>query len=105
MLYTAELPTCPVLEDPNDYHFELRCEDCDVQRLAGTNLGQVEGWYRAGRVTEEAHKAYALVWALLSPTGDPSRVSIPGDPTVLRIARKLVRAKGLQMPAVLAASV
>lgn len=90
MLHTDDDITCPVLAEPGNYHFELRCEDCDAATLARLSLGQVEDRYRVGRVTQDEFEAYMHVWAALSPAGSaPEWRATPEDPTVLRIARKL----------------
>lgn len=101
MLHTNEESTCPVLDEPDNYHFEARCEDCDVKYLSGMSLGQVEDRYNVGRVTQDEYEAYTLAWALLSPTGNPAAVTVSDIPAVRRIARKLIRAKGLDVPAAL----
>jgi hypothetical protein len=100
MLHTAEEFTCSVLPQPRNYHFEGKCEDCDAHYLSRMPLGQIEDLYRTGRVTQEQYEAYTLVWALLSPTRDPSLPDpMIEDPIVRRVARKLCRAKGLPIPA------
>ncbi|MET7867945.1 hypothetical protein [Micromonospora taraxaci] len=104
MLHTDEWATCTVLTEPGNYHLEGRCEDCGVATLARLNLGEVEDRYHVGRVTQEQYEAYCHLWATLSPTGSrPEWRDVPQDPTVLRIARKLCRAKGLTAPAHLTA--
>lgn len=100
MLHTDEQTTCPIVEAPGDHHFELRCEDCDVARLARATLGQVDDRYRVGRVTQDQYEAYCHVWALLSPHGgQPAWRRTPEIPAVQRIVRKLLRARGLIVPA------
>lgn len=102
MLHTAEETSCPVLSDPSNYHFEGKCEDCDALYQSRMPLGQIEDLYRSGRVTQEQYEAYTLVWALLSPTRDPSLPDpVAEDPIVRRVARKLCRAKGFEIPAAL----
>lgn len=73
-------------------HRELRCEDCDVLRMARLSLGQVDDLRREGRVTQEDWEAYEWLHRQLSPYRAPSRKA-PGDADVLRIVRKLVGAK------------
>ena len=100
MLNTAELTACPVLTEPGNYHFEGCCEDCDVATLARLNLGQVDDRYRVGRVTQDEFEAYMHVWAVLSPTRSQGAWrETPSDPAVRRIARKLLRARGVAVPA------
>lgn len=101
MRHTAEETTCLVLNEPDNYHFEGRCEDCDVKYLSRMSLGVVEDRYNVGRVTQDEYEAYTLAWALLSPTGNPAAVTVSEIPAVRRIARKLLRAKGLDVPAAL----
>jgi hypothetical protein len=100
MLHTEELATCPVLNEADNYHFEMRCEDCDVKTLSQLNLGQVEERFHVGRVTRDEFEAYMHVWATLSPGG--SRATwreTPEDPAVRRIARKVLAARSLPIPA------
>ncbi|MER6183095.1 hypothetical protein [Streptomyces sp. NPDC001652] len=100
MLNTSELITCPTFDEPGNFHFELRCEDCDAQRLSRLNLGQVDDRYRQGRVTQNGFEAYMYVWALLSPAGSRAEWrETPEDPTVRRIARKLLTLRGTPIPA------
>lgn len=101
MPHSAEETTCPILDDPTNYHFEGKCEDCDAKYLSRMNLGKVEHLYHTGRVTQGQYEAYTLAWTLLSPTRDPAKAQVSEDPTVRRIARKLIRAKGLDVPAAL----
>lgn len=99
LLNSSEFATCPVLDAPDNYHFEGRCEDCDVKTLGGLSLGAVEYRYHVGRLTQSQFEAYMYVWALLSPTrsgGDWGRT--PEIPNVRRIARKLLRARGVEIP-------
>lgn len=98
MRHASDEITCPILDERDNYHFEMRCEDCDVQRLSRMNLGDVEDRYRTGRITQDEYEAYCYVWALLSPTGNPDRVPAPEIPAVRRIARKLLRARGFDIP-------
>ncbi|MGW2048649.1 hypothetical protein ACWCPF_26210 [Streptomyces sp. NPDC001858] len=99
MLNTGEQITCPTLEQRDNFHFELRCEDCDVQRLSRLNLGQVDDRYREGRVTQNGFEAYMFVWALLSPAGSRAEWrEPPTDPTVRRIARKLLAIRRFAIP-------
>ncbi|WP_431977624.1 hypothetical protein [Micromonospora haikouensis] len=103
MLHTTEQTTCPVLPDPTNYHFEGICEDCDVRTLAGLTLGRAEDRYQTGRLTQAEYEAYMHVWAVFSPHGgQPAWRTTPTDPDVRRIARKLVRAMNLNVPAALA---
>lgn len=100
MLHTAEQQTCPLVGTPGDFHFQLRCEDCDVQRLARATLDQIDEHYRAGRITQDQYEAYCHLWALLSPHGgQPAWRSAPEIPAVQRIVRKLLRARGMAVPA------
>jgi hypothetical protein len=81
-------------------HRELYCEDCDARRMSRATLAAVEGLYRQGRLTQEDFEAYAYVWALLSPHGGQAGWrSTPEDAVVRRIARKLFRLRGLEVPA------
>lgn len=101
MLHTEELPTCPVLDEPGNYHFEMRCEDCDTKYLSRMSLGQVEDRFEQGRVTRNELDAYRWTWALLSPAGsNPHWASQPyvTDPDVRRIARKLLRIREFAIP-------
>lgn len=101
-LHTAEATTCPIRLD-GGWHLEARaCEDCTVALLARLTRDQAEERYREGRVSQDAIEGYWLAWALLSPTGDPDRVSISEIPAVRRTARKLIKARGFAMPAVIA---
>lgn len=103
MLHTDETKTCPIVDEPGDYHFEMRCEDCDVAQLVRLNLGQVEDRYHVGRITQDEFEAYMYVWATLSPSGSrPEWRTAPERPDVRRITRKLLRAKGRVLPAELA---
>lgn len=97
MLHSGEDVTCPILTAPDNYHFEMRCEDCDVQRMARLTFEQVESLYYDGRITQDEFEAYAYLHDLLSPyRGTPPATDFPA---VRRIARKLARARGLAVPA------
>ena len=101
MLNTAEQITCPILNAPDNYHFEGHCEDCDGKYLSRMSLGQVEDRFEQGRVTRNQFDAYRWVWALLSPVGsNPHWANQPyvTDPDVRRIARKLCRIRGFAIP-------
>ncbi|MEV1157762.1 hypothetical protein AB0J27_20420 [Micromonospora chokoriensis] len=101
MLYTREATTCPI-RLAGDFHLDARrCEDCTAQRLSRLTLGEVEERYHTGRIGQDAFEGYALAWALLSPTGDPDRVTIPDLPDVCRFARKVIKARGLPVPVVI----
>jgi hypothetical protein len=104
MLYETEEITCPVLDEVGNYHFEGRCEDCDVKYMSRMGLGQIEDRFSQHRVSRNQLDAYRWVWALLSPSGsNPHWKNQPyvRDPDVRRIARKLCRIKNLAVPAVL----
>ncbi|AZM51836.1 hypothetical protein DMA15_03900 [Streptomyces sp. WAC 01529] len=102
MLHTDEKPTCPILDAPDNYHFEGRCEDCDVKTLSRLSLGQVEDRYYAGRTGQDQFEAYVYVWATLSPSGSGGGWrETPTDLNVRRIARKLLRARDFEIPAAL----
>jgi len=96
MLHSEEHATCPVLAQPDNYHFEGRCEDCAVADLIRLGLEKVQGRYQAGRLSQNLFEAYMHVWATLSPHGGQRYWrETPQDPDVRRIARKLLRARGL----------
>lgn len=79
--------TCTAL--PGSRHFELRCEDCDAERMSRASLGQVEGWYHVGRITQDDYEAFCFVFDTLSGLrANPVR---PEFPAVRRIARKLLQ--------------
>ncbi|BBC30063.1 hypothetical protein SGFS_013570 [Streptomyces graminofaciens] len=100
MLHTEELPTCPILGAPDNYHFEGHCEDCDIKTLSRLNLGQVEDRYHDGRTGQGQFEAYMHVWATLSPhKGRAEWRETPKDPDVRRIARKLLAARHFEIPA------
>jgi hypothetical protein len=104
MKHADEEVTCPIITEPQpgNFHFEMRCEDCDIRfRLATATLGEVEDLYRQGRITQDEFEGYCLAWDLLSPSRDAARVVISAFPAVRRIARKLMRVKGIGVPAVL----
>lgn len=99
-LHADEHTTCPIVDAPDNYHFELCCEDCAVKELARLNLDRVEGRYYAGRITQDAFEAYMFVWALLSPSGSKREWrATPKDRNVRRIARKLLRIRDVEAPA------
>jgi len=101
VLNTEETITCRTLNEPGNYHFEGRCEDCDVNHLSRMALGGVEDLFGQGRVTRNELDAYRWVWALLSPSGsNPHWAHQPyvTDPDVRRIARKLLTIRGLAVP-------
>lgn len=104
MLHTSEQATCPIVDAPDNYHFERLCEDCDVKVMAGLNLGQVEDRFGQARISRNQLDAYRWVWALLSPAGsNPHWKNQPyvTDPDVRRISRKLLRFRGHPVPDVL----
>lgn len=101
MLNTEELPTCDVVDAPDNYHFEGLCEDCDIKDLSRLSLDQITGRFEQGRVARNVFDAYRWVWAALSPTGsNPHYRNQPYvvDPDVRRIARKLCRVRGFEVP-------
>lgn len=103
MLHTAEGVTCPIINEQGNYHFQMICEDCDVKyRLANATKGEVHDLYHQGRVTQDEFEAYDLVWDLKYPENDPSQVLISGFPDVRRIARKIMRLRGFDIPETLA---
>lgn len=103
LLHASDETTCPIVDTPGNYHFEMRCEDCDVKHLSRSTLGNVEDRYRTGRITQDEYEAYCYVWALLSPSGSrPEWRRTPEIPAVRRIARKLLRAHGVEIPSKLA---
>lgn len=105
MLHADEGTACPLVDDPTNYHFEMRCEDCDVKRLARMPLADVEARYHTGRITQDEFEAYMYVWALLSPSGSrPEWRATPRISDVRRIARKLLRVHGAEIPAELVAT-
>ena len=103
MLHTADTATCPLLATPcHSFHFENRCEDCDVQRLSRVSLEVVEDRFEQGRISRDMLDAYRWVWSLLSPAGSmPHWQHQPyvTDPAVRRIARKLLRVREYAVPA------
>jgi L-serine deaminase len=100
VLHAEETATCPTLNEPDNYHFERLCEDCDVKTLSRLNLGQVEDRHRTGRIWQDQFEAYMHLWAVLSPIGSLAEWrATPGDLNVRRVARKLLRARGLAIPA------
>lgn len=104
MLHTEETVSCPIVDVPDNYHFEGRCEDCDVKVMARLNLGDIEDRYSQGRLSRDQLDAYRWVWALLSPTrSNPHWCSQPyvTDPDVRRIARKLLRIRDFPVPRIL----
>ena len=81
--------TCPLVVESGNYHFELVCEDCDAERMSRASLGQVEGWYHVGRITQDDYEAFCFVFDTLSGLrANPVRPEIPA---VRRIARKLLQ--------------
>lgn len=102
-LHTEELATCPGTGTHLTHHFGGFCEDCDVHVVSllpshrvGTALAGMGGGVSG--VRDVHYEAYQLADALLrgyETTGDLS------DPDLTRIARKLCRAKGLEIPAAL----
>lgn len=101
MMHTDEAATCPILNERNNFHFEMRCEDCDVKRLARMTYNEVRALHHQGRVTQDEFEGYCLAWDLLSPYRYPDAVVVISaePPAVRRIARKLIRAKGFEVPA------
>lgn len=104
MLNSEEHATCHVADKPDDFHFEKCCEDCDVRRISRLTLDSLGRQYQQGRITQDQFEAYMYVWALLSPHGgQPQWRVTPELPDVRRIARKLLRRKGFEIPTELAA--
>lgn len=102
LLHSEEETTCRGFET-SEVHLERLCEDCDVVRMSRCSLGEIEDRYHVGRISQDQYEAYSYAWALLSPTGSrPEWRTTPEDPTVRRIARKLIRVKGFEVPAELA---
>lgn len=94
-----ESDPCTTRNGSGDFHFELRCEDCDVLRMSRASLDKVDDLYRQGRATQDDFEAFGYVFALLSPyQGNPAA---PTDPDVRRIARKLLVARSFDVPAAL----
>jgi hypothetical protein len=89
---------CPIVDAADNYHFELKCEDCDVKRMSTMSLDRVDELYREGRVTQDDFEAYLFVWTALSPYRPDVPVA-PLDPHVRRIARKLLIIRGFDVPA------
>lgn len=105
MLHTEETVSCPIVDAPDNYHFEGRCEDCDIKVMSRLNLGQIEDRHSQGRLSRSQLDAYRWTWALLSPTGsNPHWRNQPyvTDPDVRRIARKLLRIREFEIPEILA---
>lgn len=88
---------CPIVDAPDNFHFELKCEDCDVKRMSRLSLDKVDDLYRQGRITQDDFEAFTYVFTLLSPYRD--RPPTPADPDVRRIARKLLAARSFDVPA------
>ena len=45
-------------------HLEsAQCLECDSHRYQRLTLGQVEDWYRTGRMSQDWYEAYMHVWA------------------------------------------
>lgn len=107
-LHQDEKFTCPIMDADDNFHFELRCEDCDIRRLAKMSLGDVVDRWAVGRVTLNQYDAYRWMWAFLSPYDTYAHwcsQTYVVDPDVQRIARKLLRARKIEIsawPAVLA---
>lgn len=92
-----ELDRCPIVDAPDNYHFELKCEDCDVKRMSRLSLDSVDDLYRQGRITQDDFEAFTYVFTLLSPyRGAPST---PDHADVRRIARKLLAVRSFDVPA------
>lgn len=90
---------CTTRNESGNFHFELKCEDCDVQRMSRASLNKVDDLYRQGRVTQDDFEAFGYVFALLSPyQANPAE---PTDTHVRRIARKLLVARSFDVPAAL----
>lgn len=101
MLNTQENVSCPIVDAADNYHFEGRCEDCDVKVMGRLSLGEIEDRHSQGRLSQDQLDAYRWVWALLSPAGsNPHWKNQPyvRDPAVRRIARKLCRVRGFDVP-------
>lgn len=102
MKHTEEEFTCTALRAGGcDYHFEGRCEDCDVRRLSRLSLEQVTDQFSDGRVTRNQFDAYRWTWAALSPYGNNAHWRHQPyviDSDVRRIARKLCRIRDLEIP-------
>lgn len=104
LLHSEEEITCPIIAGADNYHFEGHCEDCDAKYLSRCSLGEIEDRYHVGRISQDQFEAYSYLWALLSPTGSrPEWRATPEDQTVRRIARKLLRVRGFDIPAELTA--
>ncbi|MFF2184623.1 hypothetical protein [Streptomyces sp. NPDC058155] len=102
MLNTNEEITCEVLYEPGNYHFERRCEDCDAKYMSRMTLGQIEDRYLTGRISQDQFEAYMYIWATFSPNGShPEWKATPSDAPVRRIARKLIKVRGFEIPAAL----
>lgn len=94
-----ESDRCSIMSGSGDFHFELKCEDCDVKRMSRLSMDKVDDLYRQGRITQDDFEAYGYAFALLSPyQGAPVE---PTDPHVRRIARKLLVAGSFDVPAAL----
>lgn len=90
--------TCELVGKSDNYHFLMRCEDCDANVLSRTPLGRVESWYQQGTITQAEFEAYMHVWATFSPHGGrPEWAVTPFDPDVMRIARKLATLIGKEL--------
>lgn len=102
MRHTEEFTTCTTWDPPRNYHFEGYCEDCDVRELVKATLGEVEDRYHTGRCTQAQFEAFKYVWATGAFRFTPSYrewAATPTDPEVRRLARKMLRLGGRDIPA------
>ncbi|MER7734156.1 hypothetical protein ABTX80_25020 [Streptomyces erythrochromogenes] len=98
-VHANEEPTCPTLDAPADYHFDGNCEDCDVARFARMTPDRIAHWYQTGRASQDDYEAYMHTWALLSPSGSGGAWRVtPEGVNVRRLVRKLLRARGAEVP-------
>lgn len=87
---TSDQITCDLVEQSDNYHFLMHCEDCDAAVLARRSLADIESWYQQGMITQVEFEAYVYVWATFSPHGaKPEWAITPFDNDVLRVARKI----------------
>lgn len=106
LLHTEDEITCPLILRPQlvpgstwqlNRHLEMKCEDCEAQRLMFTTLDAVGNMYNYGRVTQACYEAYTYVWAKGAPRfSSLGAVSLPDYEDARRVARKMWR---LRFPA------